>query len=473
MSLRLRLALWYGVLTGLIVLLVGLFAYGEHARMGYEAVDRDLVAAVEHLAGVHGSEASAHELSQMVAVALAPGQVVRILGPGGEVVAMSPGGEQAPTVDPEAVLTGASEPAFDPVAALAPGMSPPTAAAGQFGLVTGTDGERWRVYAQRLVSSGRTILAVAPLGNTDREVELFRRYIALLTLLAVGLSLTGASFVARNALRPVAVLTETAGAIARSRGFGKRVPVGSRRDELGQLAATFNEMLASLEQAYQAEQRFVGDASHELRAPLTAIQANLELLERQPQMPASERLEAVSEASREAHRLSRLVADLLALARADAGLPLRFQPVELDRVLLQALADGRQLAREQRVEVAELEPALVEGDPDRLRQLLLILVDNAVKYTPRGGQVTLGLHRHGSQAEVRVQDTGIGIPPENVSHVFERFYRADPARARDPGGTGLGLSIAHWIVEQHRGEIRLDSQPDRGTIVTVRLPLAP
>jgi signal transduction histidine kinase len=271
----------------------------------------------------------------------------------------------------------------------------------------------------------------------------------------------------------VADLTETAQAITHSRDFAHRIPIPPHRDELRRLAVTFNEMLASLAGAYQAQQRFVADASHELRAPLTAIQANLELLEQVPDMSPADRQEAVAEASREAHRLTRLVADLLTLARADAGSVVRRQVVDLAPVLHEVLREARHLAREQQVILGPLEPACVEGDPDRLKQLLLILVDNALKYTPPGGQVTLELGRNATQAEVVIRDTGVGIGAADLPHVFERFYRADPARARDPGGSGLGLAIARWIVDQHGGQIGLTSTSGQGTTVTVRLPLAP
>jgi len=259
--------------------------------------------------------------------------------------------------------------------------------------------------------------------------------------------------------------------IARSRDFAHRLSVPPHQDELGQLATTFNTMLGSLGQAYQAQQRFVGDASHELRAPLTAIQANLELLERRPDMPPADRQEAVAEASREAHRLTRLVADLLTLARADAGSGLRRQRVELDQVLLAVMHQARHLVHGQQVSVGALEPIWVQGDPDRLQQLLLILVDNAIKYTPPGGQITLSLRRQDGRAVMTVQDTGVGIAATDLSHVFERFYRADPARARDPGGSGLGLAIARWIVDQHGGEMTLHSTPGQGTTVTISLAL--
>jgi two-component system, OmpR family, sensor kinase len=237
------------------------------------------------------------------------------------------------------------------------------------------------------------------------------------------------------------------------------------------LAATFNEMLESLETVSHFQQRFVADASHELRAPLTAIQGNIELLRRHRSMSDADREEALTELERESSRLSRLVADLLTLARADAGIALKSCSLDLDVLVLDAFREARHLAHGQTMLLDPFEPAQVEGDEDRLKQLFLILLDNALKYTPSGGHVTLGLRRQGADVEILVRDTDIGIAPEDVPHVFERFYRADPARNRDQGGTGLGLSIARWIAEQHGGTVQIESQPGRGTTVQVRLSL--
>jgi len=266
-------------------------------------------------------------------------------------------------------------------------------------------------------------------------------------------------------------MTQTAQTITLSQDLTRRIEMPAHQDELGRLARTFNEMLESIEAASSAQQRFVSDASHELRAPLTAIQGNLELLSRHRSMPQAEREEALAEVTREANRLSRLVADLLALARADAGVPLKHRLLDLDEVVLDAYHEARQLSQGQALTLDLFEPIQVTGDEDRLKQLVLILLDNALKYTPANGHVTLGLQRQDTGSKITVRDTGVGIPPEDLPHVFERFYRADPARGRDPGGTGLGLPIAHWIVEQHGGKITLESQPGQGTVATVCLPL--
>lgn len=307
----------------------------------------------------------------------------------------------------------------------------------------------------------------------DAAVAGFRELVVLSTLGGLSVALLAVWLLAGRVLRPVRLLTATAERIARSRSFRQRVPTGATQDEMGRMAVTFNQMLGGLEEAYAMQQRFVANASHELRAPLTAIQANLELLERHRALPPEEREVAVREASREAHRLTTLVNDLLSLARADAGLALNRRRVELDGVVLQTVATVRHLASGRRLEVETLEPVMVLGDEERLRQLVLIVLDNALKYTSSGGTVTVSVRREGETAAIEVRDTGIGIDANDLPHVFDRFYSADVGRSRDRGGTGLGLSIARWIVEQHGGRIAIESRPDQGTTVTIAVPLAP
>lgn len=474
MSLRLRLALWYGGLTGLVVLLVSLAAYGAHTRAHYDDVDRALVGAAEHVTSRETNDLVQHgDLAAALAVPVAADVVLRAYSPTGQLLGATPGAELAPEVEPQTVLAAPAGPAYDRLAGFAPGLLPLGPRPGSFGLLAAPDGGRWRVYALPGDVTGlpATLVAAAPLDRIDGSIAGFRRLMLVGALLGAGATFLGGALLAGRALRPVAAMTRTAEAIAGARDFTVRLPVGASRDELGRLATTFNTMLASLEEAHAAQQRFVAAASHELRAPLTAIQGNLDLLQRQAAMPEAERQEALDEASRESHRLMRLVADLLALARADAGVPMRRQRVELDRVLLEVVREARHLAGAQRLDVEHLEPAQVEGDPDRLKQLLLILADNAVKYTPPDGRVAFALRHDGKMAEVTVHDTGVGIPPEDLPRVFERFYRADPARARDPGGTGLGLPIARWIAREHGGEVALASEPGQGTTASVHLPL--
>jgi PAS domain S-box-containing protein len=227
----------------------------------------------------------------------------------------------------------------------------------------------------------------------------------------------------------------------------------------------------SLLKTLEQQKRFVSDASHEFRAPLTAILGNLGLLERYPNMPSEDRHEAITEATREAGRLGRLVSELLALARSDAGVQSTLEDVNLSDVVLEAWRDAHQFLNGCTLEQGVIETVEVEGNRDRLKQLALILLDNALKYTPSGGTVRLELLRNGNRAELIVTDSGPGIAPGDLPHVFERFYRADQSRTHgsDPGGSGLGLPIAQSIAQSHGGEISLENRDGGGIHAIVKL----
>jgi two-component system, OmpR family, sensor kinase len=473
MSIRLRLALCYGALFALILPLVIVLSYAVHARGQYDDLDRTLMVSAEHAAAeATVSPTGPHLIQGDGGFEIA----LRLYTPAGILQERTVGTEQLPSVDPLAVRRAPAGPAFDTVTSLVPPLAasaPATPDAGSaFGLLT-TSTQRWRVYVLpfHTANSAGYIEALTPLGRVDAAMQAFRLTLPLLGLASLLIALLLSWAIAGNALRPIATMIAIAQGIAQSRDLSRRVQTSSHHDELARLASTFNQMLESIETAYQAQQRFVADASHELRAPLTAISGNLELLHRHPTMPEAERAEALAEMTREADRLTRLVADLLALARADAGVPLKTRLVDLDAVVLDTFRSARQLAHGQTLVLDPFGPMQVTGDEDRLKQLLLILLDNALKYTPTGGQVTLGLCLEATSVAIQVRDTGVGIAPEDATHVFERFYRADPGRSRDPGGTGLGLPIAQWIVAQHAGTITLASQPGKGTCITIRLPL--
>jgi signal transduction histidine kinase len=471
-SIRLRLAVWYGALFGLILVIVAVLSYAFHARGHYEDLDRILVTTASHTA----AEVESSDLPPLLTESSGGlGVTLRVYGADGTLRLASPQASKLPPINPAAVMTAPAGPAFDGVAGLVPHhiFSPQGPDGGAFGLVE-FGGQRWRIYVRPVERHGALVgyvEALVPLGQLDRAMALFRTILATMGLSGIAAALIGGWFVAGGALRPVTRIIDTTRSIAQSRNFSQRVEASSRRDEVARLIETVNLMLANLEGAYRAQQRFVADASHELRAPLTAIQGNLELLQAHPDMTVAEREEALVEARREADRLTHLVADLLVLARADAGVQLNRRSVDLDVVVLEAFRTGRQLARGQVLELESVEPARVIGDPDRLSQLILILLDNAVRYTPPPGRISLALRCVDHVAEISVRDAGIGIAPEDLPRVFERFYRADPARSRDGGGTGLGLPIARWITEQHGGELRLDSEFGKGTVAAVRLPV--
>jgi heavy metal sensor kinase len=337
------------------------------------------------------------------------------------------------------------------------------------------DGERIRVYNVPLRREG-AVVGVLQFGKSFHDLDLTLSQLSQLmfgaTLLALLLAGAAGWAVAGRALAPVAEITATARAVAEAQAFDRRLAGQRSGDEVGQMALAFNEMLASLEAAYTAQRRFVADASHELRAPLTTIKGNLEFTLRARDLPPEVREEAMADALGEAERMGRLVDDLLSLARADAGQKVNPQAVAMQVILADLGRTLAPAAGQVELRFDRLEAVAVWGDPDRLKQLALILVDNALKYTPAGGRVEVSLTRQGDWAVLRVADTGLGIDPGDLPHVFERFYRADKARAREGGGAGLGLAIAKSIVDQHGATISVQSEPGRGSEFTVCLPVS-
>jgi heavy metal sensor kinase len=332
---------------------------------------------------------------------------------------------------------------------------------------------------QLRVASGPIVLADLPpvltvqvaqsLQAEEEALQAARRILVLGSAVLLLLSALGGAFLARRALDPINAITETARQITQTGDLDQRIPVIVPNDEIGQLTDTFNDMLSRLESLFQAQQRLVADVSHDLRTPLTTIQGNLDLLRRGGIDDPGLRAEALQAIGDESGRMRRLVNDLLLLAQADAGLALYKQPVEMDTLLLEVYRQAQMMSKGVAVRLGAEDQALVMGDPDRLRQLLLNLVDNALKYTPPGGEVTLKLGRDDGWVQVSVADTGVGIAPEDLPHIFDRFYRADPSRTR-PGGSGLGLSIVQWIAQAHGGHVDVESQPGKGSTFTVWLP---
>jgi len=277
---------------------------------------------------------------------------------------------------------------------------------------------------------------------------------------------------AHRALKPLDAMTETALQITRTDDLSRRISMtGVAHDEVGRLAEAFNDTLERLERLFNAQRRFLADVSHELRTPLTTIRGNVDLLRRMGGADETS-LDAIQS---EAERMSRLVGDLLLLAQSDAGtLPTARHPVELDTLLFEVYREALVLAGGVDLSIGEIDQAIVLGDRDRLYQLLLNLVSNAVKYTPEGGKVSIGLSKVNEWARLVVTDSGIGIPPEELPHVFERFYRVDKARTRSQGGSGLGLAIAQRIAAIHGGRIEVasDGVNGHGSTFSVWLPLA-
>ncbi len=318
--------------------------------------------------------------------------------------------------------------------------------------------------------SSSALFVATPLGSLNSDLFQIKVLLILVVLSTTVLSALIGWFLAAKAMRPVDEITTAAHRIGVAADVSGRVPVPGQRDEIGRLALTFNEMLDRLQQAFTTQRHFLADASHELRSPLTAIRANVETLRRGAETDPAEQDETLRIVEREVDRMGRLVDDLLSLARADAGQAPERSRFALDSLFLEVYHQQRPLAGRVRLTLGEFEPVEIDGDQDRLKQLLLNLIDNALRYTPAGGAVTLDLVHGAQEAIIRVRDTGPGIPAEHLPHIFERFYRIDSARARQTGGTGLGLAISREIVEAHGGRIEVESTIGAGSTFTVVLP---
>jgi len=303
---------------------------------------------------------------------------------------------------------------------------------------------------------------------------------ALLTVLIVGsllsMSIAGlAMWISTDqTLKPLQGATQVALHITHADDLSRRIPYrGPPEDEVGQLIRAFNHTLSRLENQFHMQRRFMADVGHELRTPLTVVKGNVGLMRRMGQTD----MESLDSIENEVDRLTRLVGDLLLLAQAEAGkIPLNRAVVELDTLVLEVLSEMRVLAHDKlALRLGDIDQVLVCGDRDRLKQVLVNLVGNGIKFTPAGGEVVVGLGKENNQARLTVSDNGPGIPPENLPHIFERFFRGEKSRTRsqqEGKGFGLGLSIAYWIVRNHNGRIEVTSANGRGTTFCVWLPLS-
>jgi heavy metal sensor kinase len=317
------------------------------------------------------------------------------------------------------------------------------------------------------------LLAATPLDMTE---ELLQKWVLFLigvvgVLLLVGAA--GSYVLTGRALRVVENITSKARQIELSQDLTQRIPDPGTGDEVGHLVSTFNQMLARLQAAFEAQRRFVADSSHELRTPLTVIKSNLHLLRRTGD--PDERAELFETTEAEVSRLNRMVNNLLYMAQMQAGHDIKpvSRPVELDSLLLEVFARARSMAalKNQKVSLIHEDIAAARGDRDQLQHALLNLIDNAVKYTPEGGAISLGLWTTDGWARIEVSDTGSGIAPNEVPLIFDRFFRTPEARRTERNGSGLGLSIVKSIVEAHGGRVEVTSVPGRGTTFRLWLPL--
>jgi heavy metal sensor kinase len=331
-------------------------------------------------------------------------------------------------------------------------------------------GELVRIAATR--DRNFTYIIGYPLSDLrDLLDNLFVIFLVLIPI-ALAVSFIGGLALSKKSLQPVDEITRHARRIT-AENLDQVITVPNVNDEIGRLAATINDMIRRLHESFARVRQFSADASHELRTPLTVVRGEIELALRTKKSP--EEYRRVLESTLEENlRLTSIIDNLLTLAKADQGkVHADLTQVELHELVDELYEDSTILADSKHLTLTLLSntPITMVGDKGRLRQLFLNLVDNAVKYTPEGGSVSLALQRRDNEAVFEVSDTGIGIPDAELGKIFDRFYRVDKARSRELGGTGLGLSIAKWIVELHRGTITVTSEPQKGSTFTVHLPV--
>jgi heavy metal sensor kinase len=311
-----------------------------------------------------------------------------------------------------------------------------------------------------------------PLEPIEDELETLRTILYYVGPIALAVAGLGGWFLARKSLAPVVAMSERARWMGAA-NLADKLPVSNPRDELGQLAVTFNELLARLSAAFAQQREFMADASHELRTPLSVIHTTAGVTLDRHHRDEGEYREAIRIIDEQTQRLTRIVEDMFMLARADSGrYPLRKSKFYLDELVEEtARAAGKKVA----IDVRNAAAALVYSDEHLLRRMILNLLDNAIKHTPPEGSVRLSLTRRQRDYCIEVSDTGTGIPEDAQSHIFNRFYRVDKARSRsDSGGSGagLGLSIALWIAEAHGGSLRLSRSDSGGSTFVAALPIA-
>lgn len=332
-----------------------------------------------------------------------------------------------------------------------------------------------RVLTFPVVNAGR-VSNLIQVGMSLESIYMTRHRFLLImaAVLPLGLLLAGGGgwVLAHRALKPVDRMTDAARRIS-AEHLADRLEETGTRDELDRLATTLNEMLGRLDSAFSQIRQFSADASHELQTPLTILKGELEVALRSPRSP-DEYQRTLKSALEEIDRIAHLVEGLLLLARADAGvLRMDRQPVDLAQLVEETYGQTKVLADSHNLtlDLGPVEPLTIRGDYERLRRLLLNLVNNGIKYTPPGGRVTLSVQRDGEWASLQVSDTGIGLSHEEQERIFQRFYRAVEARSQDERGAGLGLCIAQSIAEAHGGRIQVESSPGQGSTFTVLLPL--
>jgi two-component system OmpR family sensor kinase len=459
MSLRLRLTLLYSAILALTLIGLGVVLYLTVSQVTLNTVETSLAEEAQRL--VYTRPFRLDHIGPDPRRIADPETYIQTLRPDGSIVARAPNlGDYTLSISQPGLQACQNGQAWTEI--------------------TATENSRLLVYYKPIVMQGQVtgiVQFARSLTEQDEALATLRNILIIGSLVVTILAFGIGWVLAGTALRPIHRIADTAQTIGANRDFDQRVDYTGPPDEVGRLATTFNAMLTELQAAYrqaeqslQAQRRFVADASHELRTPLTTIRGNLGLLQRRPPIVEEDKQAVVADMVDETNRLIRLVNDLLVLARSDAGRPLRNEPVPLGPLLDDICRQAKLLGAKRIIECERVPEAAVVGDRDILKQVLLILLDNALKFTPVGGTITIGAAVVDGRVAIRLRDTGPGIAPEALPHIFERFYRADASRAGT--SAGLGLAIARELVEAQQGTITVDSEIGQGSTFTVTLPLS-
>ena len=457
-SVRIRLTLWYAGVLALSLIAFALVIYYAAGNIFHERQDESLRSTAQTVASAYVEElAEAHSLSKAGEVVLSeitfPNRYVQLTDSAGKPLAASANLAGSTIAIPATVLADARTQGFSHAT---------------------VNGLRVTVVPLSTDQDLGYAAVAEPLSVVEAGLRELRRDLFAGVLLVLLLASAGGYFLARKSLAPIASMNSQTQRIS-AENLSARLDVTNSRDELGRLATTINDLLARLENSFKEQQRFIADASHELRTPLAVLRGETEVALGKTRT-LEEYQQSLSLIQDEAEQLSRIVEDLFILARQpiNTRAALSKERVSLNDAVRDCARAAQVLATQKgvRLKLENDSPAIaLNGNQELIRRLILNLLDNAVKYTPAGGEISLALARENGNAEIVVCDTGIGIPEAAQPRVFDRFYRVDKARARAMGGAGLGLSIAQWIVEVHGGEISVSSAPGRGSTFTILLPL--